>query len=405
MKKIFVGLFLVLSAAASAQFQQPETITIDSKYFNSKREIAVFLPKGYQTYPNRTYKVVYLFDAQNSIFVDYLLATSNYLSSLSSTFISPYILVGIKTRNRQFEFLPKNKTEQPYKDYSPKVKLGGADTLLAHLENEVLPEINKRYRTNKYNIAIGHSLGATFAIYSLIHAPKIFNAVIAISPNLYYDNEQILNQIKERSNYLKLQTKFLYVAYSKNGKLESRFYPASEKFQSFLKKNPLPGLYSKVQFLPDTDHSETPLAGIYRGLTELNKQFIIDENVEGFYSKADPQFVENLKRYYANQSKKIGLKLPAIDDINHLSYNLFYSGKTDHAIRIASWAVELYPDDVNLYDSLGELVQNSGEKDEARIIYQKGIEVVELQKNLLDASSYNSLKNALVKRLHSLEGK
>ncbi|HMF71067.1 MAG TPA: alpha/beta hydrolase-fold protein [Flavitalea sp.] len=242
MKKIFVGLFLVLSAAASSQFQQPETITIDSKYFNSRREIAVFLPQGYQTYPNRTYKVVYLFDAQNSTFVDYVLATSNYLSSLSSTFISPYILVGIKTRNRQFEFLPKNQTEQPYKDYSPKVKLGGADTLLAHLENEVIPEINKRYRTNKYNIAIGHSLGATFAIYSLIHAPKIFNVVIAISPNLYYDNEQILNQIKEPSNYLKLQTKFLYVAYSKNGTLESRFYPASEKFQSFFKKNPLPGL-------------------------------------------------------------------------------------------------------------------------------------------------------------------
>jgi len=405
MKKIFVCFFLVLSAAALSQFKQPETITIDSKYFNSKREIAVFLPEGYQTYPNRAYKVVYLFDAQNSTFVDYLVATSNYLSSLSSTFISPYILVGIKSGNRQFEFLPKNKTEQPYKDYSPNVKLGGADTFLAHLENEVIPEINKRFRTNKYNIAIGHSLGATFAIYSLIHAPKTFNAVIAISPNLYYDNEQILNQIKERGNYLKLQTKFLYVAYSKNGTLESRFYPASEKFQSFFKKNPLPGLYSKVEFLPDTDHSETPLAGIYRGLTELNKQLIIDENVEGFYSKADPQFVESLKRYYASQSKKFGLKLPAIEDINHISYNMFYSGKTDHAIQIASWAVELYPDDVNLYDSLGELLQNSGKKDEARRIYQKGIELMALQKNLMDASSYNSLKSALVERLHSLEGK
>ncbi|HMF71066.1 MAG TPA: hypothetical protein VK616_06305 [Flavitalea sp.] len=101
----------------------------------------------------------------------------------------------------------------------------------------------------------------------------------------------------------------------------------------------------------------------------------------------------------------MGLKLPAIEDINHISYNLFYSGKTDHAIQIASWAVELYPDDVNLYDSLGELLQNSGKKDEARRIYQKGIEVVALQKKLMDASSYNSLKDALVERLHSLEDK
>jgi predicted alpha/beta superfamily hydrolase len=405
MKHIFIVLSLLLSLSAFAQFQPPEIITIDSKYFNDKREIKVFLPAGYSSSPDRTYKVVYLFDAQNSIFVDFLVATSNYLSSLSTTFVSPYILVGIKTKNRQFEFLPKNKTEQPYKDYSPKVKLGGADTLIAHLREEVLPEINKRYRTNNYNIAIGHSLGATFSIYSLIHAPEIFKAVIAISPNLYYDHEQVLNELKAQKNFQQLQNKFLYVAYAKDGTLESRFYPASEKLRSFLKKNRLPGFYCKVEFLPNNDHSTTPLAGIYRGLTELNKQLIITENVDGFYANAGPQFVDHLKAYYAGQSKKFGLKLPTAEDINHLSYNLYYSGKADNAVKVASWAVELYPADVNLFDSLGELLQNSGKKEEARTAFQKGLEVVEQQKNLVDSAAYNSLKNALLKRLQRLDSK
>lgn len=403
MKATITGLFFLFSLSALSQFQQQQTITINSKYFNSSREIKVFLPQDYQSFPNRSYKVVYLFDAQNNIFVDYLVATSNYLSSLSNTFISPFIIVGIETKNRQFEFLPRNKTEQPYKDYSPKVKLGGADTLMAHLKDEVIPEINKRYRTNKYNIAIGHSLGATFSIYSLIKAPALFNAVIAISPNLYYDNEQILNQLKEQSNYAKLQNKFLYVAYSNNGKLESRFYPASKKLQSFLKENPLPGLYATTEFLPNNDHSETPLGGIYRGLIELNKQFIIDENVEGFYSNKNPEFLNNLKKYYANQSKKMGLMLPAIEDINHIAYNLFYSGKTDDAILVASWAVELYPGDINLYDSLGEFLQNAGKKNDARTIYQKGLNTIEQQKSLLDPASYESFKNAFLKRLQSLD--
>lgn len=92
-------------------------------------------------------------------------------------------------------FFLKIKRNNRIKIIPPKVKLGGADTLITHLKEEVLPEINKRYSTNNYNIAIGHSLGTTFAIYSLIHAPEIFQAVIAISPNLYYDHEQILNEI------------------------------------------------------------------------------------------------------------------------------------------------------------------------------------------------------------------
>jgi predicted alpha/beta superfamily hydrolase len=405
MKQLLILCALCLSLPATAQFQPPTTITIDSKYFHDKREVTVYLPRGYQSYPCRTYKVVYLFDAQNSIFVDYLVATSNYLSSLSNTFVSPYILVGIKTKNRQFEFLPKNQTDQPYKDYSPKVKLGGADTLIAYLKEEVLPTINKRFSTNNYNIAIGHSLGATFSIYSLIHAPEIFNAVIAISPNLYYDHEQILHQLEEQKNLAKFQNKFLYIAYAKGGIPESRFYPATEKYQTFLKHHPLPGGYSKIEFLPNNDHATTPLAGFHRGLIALNQQLIIDENVEGFYAKADPQFVDHLKKYYTHQSRQFNLKLPTPEDVNHLAYNLFYSGKKDHAINLAAWAVALYPEDVNLFDSLGELLQNNGQKEEARSNYQKGLALVEQQKSLVDTSTYNSLKNGLLNRLQHLEDK
>lgn len=403
MKRILIVFFLLWGLDSVAQFQQPETFTIDSKYFNDKREIKVFLPRNYQSSPSRTYKVVYLFDAQNSTYVDYLVATSNYLSSLSSTFVSPYILVGIKARNRQFEFLPPNKTDQPYQDYSPKVKLGGADTLVAHLRNEVLPEINKRYRTNHYNIAIGHSLGATFSIYSLLHAPDIFNAVIAVSPNLYYDHEQILHQMMDPKNRSQFQQKFLYIAYGDTGKLESRFYPATRQLQLFLQQSPLPGCYCEITFLPGNDHSETPLAGIYRGLIELNKQLVVDENAEGFYSKQDPQFTEKLSTYYAQQTKRMGLKLPTAEDINHIAYNLYYSQKKEEAVKVASWAVTLYPEDVNLYDSLGELLQNSGNMEDARAAYQKGLDIVEQQKNLVDSSTYHSLKNGLEKRVRQLE--
>jgi predicted alpha/beta superfamily hydrolase len=399
--KLLTALLLLFSLTATAQFKPVETIRIESAYFNGPREISVFLPRGYESAPNRRYKVVYLFDAQSSAYTNMVVNTCNYLESSSATFLSPYIIVGIKTRFRQFEFLPKNNTQQPFKDYGSQAKLGGADTLLAFLQKEVIPEVDKRFRTNHYNIAIGHSLGATFSIYSLMHAPELFNAVIAISPNLYYDEEQILNAWKQHWPQLLLNKKWLYMLYSQQGKLESRFYPASQKFKAFLAKNKRPGFYSKVEYLPDTDHGLTPLAGIYRGLVELNKQLVIDESVEGFYSNVKPSFMAELKQYYAVQSAKMGLQLPTVEDINHIGYNLFYSGKLAEAVQVLTWATELYPDDANAFDSQGEMLKNNKQPEAAKAAYQKGLAVVERQKELLDTAIYGALKRGFEKRLSS----
>lgn len=403
--RLLLVALLCLSLPAIAQYKQGETISLDSKYFKDKREIRVYLPNGYQNAPNRSYKVIYLFDAQNNAYVDYLVSTCNYLSELSYTFMSPCIIVGIKTRNRQFEFLPKNTTQQPYKDYFPQVKLGGADTLIASLQEEIMPEIDKRYRTNHYNIAIGHSLGATFSLYSLIKAPKLFNAAIAISPNLYYDDNQILRLFKAQWEQLSLQQKFLYVLYGKEGKLESRFYPASQDFQQFLSRHDKPGFFNHVEFLDNNDHAMTRLAGIHRGLQLLNKQLVIDETADDFYTRSNPSFVDELKRYYAKQSAQTGLQLPTVEDINHIAYNLYYSQKGAEAIQVATWSLALYPDDINAYDSLGEMLAGNKKQGEATVILQQGLELIEKQKDQLTASAYNSLKEKFQKKLAGLSGR
>ena len=407
MKKILSLLTILLFAShfVSAQYLPPKNIVIDSRYFNDKREIKISLPEEYNYFPNRKYKVIYLFDAQSDSLFNYVVATQNYLLNNSLVFISPCIIVGIETKNRQYEFLPKNKTQQPFKDYGETVKLGGADIFIEHLKNEIIPLINKNYRTNNYNIAVGHSLGGTFPIYGLAKDSELFNAIIAASPNLYYDNEQILNLIEEKENYKKLEHKFLYVGYAKEGNLENRFYPSTEKLKAFLSTKSFSSFFYKVNFITDNDHSTTPLETIYKGLVELNKQLIINENVEGFYSSPNKNFVTDLKNYYSKQSERFGVKLPASEDINHIAYNLFYSNKLDDAIQISNWAIELYPEDSNLYDSLGEFLQAKQNKNEAAKVYRQGLELVERQKDLVENSIYIDKKNSFLKRLESLEKK
>lgn len=370
----------------------PDALEIKSPIFNGNRKVKVYLPSEYHNYPNRKYNVIFLFDAQSKPFLNYTKATLDYLSSSSNTFISPTILVGIETmRSRQFEFLPKNRTDQPLKDYFAKVELGGADSLALSLNEEIIPFINSRYRCTNYRIGIGHSLGASFVTYALTKYPNIFSAVIAVSPNYYYDHEQLLTSFDSLMTGQRLNNKFLFIAYGGGDKLEERFKPSTEKMAQILhKKNP-EGLHWHVQSLQTNSHALTPIDGIYRGLIELNKLFTAsDEQIDTFYKESPIAPIGRLKTYYQQQSNKLGASLPTIEDVTHIAYNLFYADKKKDALSTLEWALSLYPDDTNLYDSIGEMYQDEKNSKEAISYYSKGMEIIEKEKDLLSPKLYQN---------------
>ena len=384
--------------------QVTEILDIQSKVFNCVRKVKVSLPKDYNDYPNRKYNVIYLFDAQSDELFNYVKATIDYLMSSADIYISPVILVGIQTSNRQFEFLPKNQTQQPLKDYFQGVKLGGADSLSKHLNYEVFPIIQKKYHCTSYRIGIGHSLGATFLTYDLLKFPMLFNVIIAISPNYYYDNEQIIHLFDAEATSKILDKKFLYIAHGYSDKLEERFKPATTKMDSLLLKKNIIGLTWQVQSLDNDSHATTPLEGIFKGLIVFNKELAIsDQQIERFYSDKQISFLDNLKKYYKNQSERFDIQLPTIEDINHIAYNCFYSDKKKEAIDVLTWAIFLYPDDTNLYDSMGEIQQETGDKNEALNYYTKGLETVEQQKSYLSPTTYLKLKKGFEDRIQSVK--
>ena len=54
--------------------------------------------------------------------------------------------------------------------------------------------IEKSYRTTDYKILMGHSFGGTFAAFSLLEYPEVFDAYIAVSPYLQYTDNYIVNE-------------------------------------------------------------------------------------------------------------------------------------------------------------------------------------------------------------------
>ena len=79
-------------------------------------------------------------------------------------------------------------------------------------------------------------------------------------------------------------------------------------------------------------------------------------------------------------------------EINNLGYQMIQTGKTDDAIEIFKFNVEMFPNSANVYDSLGEAYLAKGDKENALINYKKSVE--------LDPKSTSGLE-----ALKKLEGK
>ncbi|HTI92847.1 MAG TPA: alpha/beta hydrolase-fold protein, partial [Puia sp.] len=128
--------------------------------------VFVRLPKDYARHKHQKYPVVFLLDA-NAYFDN----VSNVMSEISKNYSAPEpILIGIgykdfiqddSLRNRDFTY-PKALVSDSFS------VSGGADKFLGFIEKELIPFVDRTYRTDTTSRTImGHSLGGYFTLYAL----------------------------------------------------------------------------------------------------------------------------------------------------------------------------------------------------------------------------------------------
>lgn len=76
---------------------------------------------------------------------------------------------------------------------------GKYDRFLSCMEQELMPEIGKQYRTNGRSILYEKSLEGSFALYALLTKPKLFNGYIAASKQWYEDNNDYFTGLANKA--------------------------------------------------------------------------------------------------------------------------------------------------------------------------------------------------------------
>ena len=130
--------------------------SIRSEILQEDRPLLIHLPESYQTSAS-SYPVLYLLDGS-----DYALFNAiSDLRRLQGRELAPeMIIVAIENTDRNRDMLPVKVEEYPV---PPR-----AEGFLTFIEKELIPSIEKNYRTNGQRILKGQSLSGLFTLYALL---------------------------------------------------------------------------------------------------------------------------------------------------------------------------------------------------------------------------------------------
>ncbi|MFA6979494.1 MAG: alpha/beta hydrolase-fold protein [Ignavibacteriaceae bacterium] len=327
-----------------------EKITLTSNILFEERNLFVYLPESYNTTQN-SYPVLYLLDAE-----DHFKYTAGFVQFLSRNNKMPEtIIIGIPNTFRNRDFLPEKVFNIPGS--------GGADNFIGFLKEELIPYVDKKYRTQPHRILVGHSLCGMFCFYSMLKQPELFNALIAISPwVIAADNFLLPYTTSSLSKYKSLNKSVYFTAGSKE---EENLLTTLEEYKIILRKFAPDDLIWEYKIMEDEDHGSQVFMAIYDGLKMIYK----DWNLSDTELKKG---LDVILKHYSNLTSKYGYAiLPPENILNAVGYYFLGQQNFNEAIAIFAKNVSLYPQSANVYDSLGETYEKSGQQLLANQNYEK----------------------------------
>jgi len=367
------GLIFLLAVAGSPVFAQAPavqgptipgvtTLRLKSDVLGEERVILVRTPQGYEN-GNQRYPVLYMSDGDQHI-----LHTSSTVDFLARNGrMSELIVVGIMNTDRTRDLSPTHVTTAGATGAPQFPTSGGGDKFLKFIESELIPEIEKRYRTHPYRIFAGHSLGGLFAVHAMVSRPELFNAIIAVSPALQWDNQVM---VKRADDFFKTRKDAkpitLYFSLgSEPGPIEDAFH----QFKQVVSKQTGKGLDWEAQEMADEDHGSVVLRSHYFALRKIYADWRIPQDPESGQVAVD---LKGADEHYKKLSEKFGFSLSVPENlINQIGYQMLFANRPEDAIVAFKTNVERYPDSANVYDSLGEAYERGGRVDLAAPLYER----------------------------------
>ena len=362
---------LILSITSTAQLKDSTVTIAQIKKINSKilgEERTVYIRTPSKMRANETFPVMYIMDGE--AFTEMASGQVQYLSE-SYKIIPSMIVVAIENTDRTRDLTPTHYNIGP--DGKPDTSAnafgknsGGGEKFIQFIKTELMPFIEKQYPVSPYKILAGHSLGGLMAVYCMAEHPEYFNAYIAMSPSLQWDNGALLKQMPEKLNSKKLENKYLFFSDANEG---AQFHSNQLSLDSALKQKNIAGFKFRYFYYPDETHTSEPVKALYDGIRLVYPEWYLTYN-SAFRQKVNSAII---KDHYSKLSVTYGYKVvPLQEEIIQVSRFLRNDPKRiNDAIDLLQTYLPYYPAAANMQELLGDIYLKAGDPKNALSVYEK----------------------------------
>lgn len=267
---------------------------IHSVKFENDQSITVYLPDGYIE-NNYRYPVMYVVDGEK-----YFLHSIAYQKTLiSESKTPPFIVVGINTKNiKRRELLGAKSAE-----------------LIATFQNQIIPYIDKNYRTHDIRMYFGWEMGGGFALELFAKQPTLFDAYfLASSTNFTQERLDSVN------NLLKSKAPTGEFFYYTLGSVESWSLDPHKALSEILTYATRKELNWEFKISASDDHYTTPFDTFNKGLS----LYFHDYAPIRFYSLNEFEVfggMPALKAHYKKRGEHYKISTDIHDETKHYLLN------------------------------------------------------------------------------------
>lgn len=246
---LFFGILSISCKQTAITYNDPipkhDSLKITSKFLNEDRIINIWTPPNYEK-SNDSLPVLYMPDGGTKEDFPHI---ANTLSELiAANKIPPYILVGIENTDRRKDLTGPSKVAY---DLEYIKNPGGANNFRSFIQNELMPTINKNYRTSSKKTIIGESLAGLFVVETFILQPNLFDNYIAFDPSLWFNDQYLVKNYETLTKDNDYTNKKIWFAGSDAEDIFKYTKQLEEKF-----KNKKPSFLWKYSDEP-TEHHNT----------------------------------------------------------------------------------------------------------------------------------------------------
>lgn len=364
---VVIYLLLVASRCAADPAACSQRFTISSRILGQDRTILVSLPASYGQGTQR-YPVLYITDAEWQF--DQAWSSAAFLAR--NGIIPEIIVVGVTNIDRVHDLYATRADFKEGGRTNPLPTSGSADQFLQFLQKELIPWTESKYRASSLRILAGHSAGGNFALHAMRAKPGLFQAIIAASPWMAWDDFKELKLLEPFLEGPDVKAQVLFFS-SANESAEVK--QSVDALNAALRSRKDTGLRWNYVYYPDETHDSTVVKSYFDGMRMV---------FAGWSFPRDPQTdllvgsLDDMKAHYASFGEQFGyVQLPPEGLVSELGYQFLKSKALDQAFAAFRYNTEKYPQSANVWDSLADALEQAGKIDEALSSCRKAVSLAE----------------------------